>query len=167
MYLRVIMRNENKMKLIDSEIRNNLFLIIVPLIFLIIWGIQGNGWIILGIESIIAITVLIVGIVRGINLNSNRREIVMDLGYDPDDDKIVDAKDSHQRFNWEDKFNNVNDYVLAKWVGLIIIIGLALFYTFMSIFVLKDYYKLFYIVPISVTVVLSFLLIISFLFKKE
>jgi len=156
------MQDTEKIKFIDTEIRNNIFIIIIPLIFLIIWGIQGNGWIIVGIESIIAITVLIVGIVRGISLGAKKRELLLQTSSLAKKEKVSLLTNEKERVVPFKK----GDLLALKWALFIGFILVFILQTSIIIFAVKKYALLLYSFPIWGIIFCVFFLIFSIIEKK-
>jgi len=70
------MRKNKKLQFIEKEMYGNGALLIGSLIILIIMSIIGEGYILLGVESLVLIAVLIFSFIRGETLAAKRRELL-------------------------------------------------------------------------------------------
>jgi uncharacterized membrane protein len=116
-----IEKAHRKLKQVDSEIKINSFIVIIPFGYLFILGCIGKGWIILSIESIIAIAVIIIGISRAFYLISKRRELLIDCGltetdYNKLNPPIIDLQ-AHLENKW---------WYKTTWGKILIVFGILI-----------------------------------------
>lgn len=129
-------KNFRKLKLINSEIKINSFIVIILLGYLFVLGILGNGWIILSIESLIAIAVIIIGISRAFYLISKRKELLIDCGLTEKDCNILNCPIIDLQTHIENKF-----WRKTTWGKILIVFGVLvlIFMAVMIIIALLEY----------------------------